>query len=552
MIGVAIKPHQAVVAREFFELFKTPWELYQKGRRYDVLLSTDNDCEPDGARLTILCSPDQLGFDSQHKVPIRTPADNVRFTFQDRSLPVYGKAAAFPLSQYALVSDDGRRESAMFLHRNQDEYVVRLGYDLFEEVRLLLTLGQPIENAASPTLDLHIELLRELIIRCGIPLIEIPSAPHGYDFITCLTHDLDHPALRNHLFDHTMLGFLYRATAGSMAEVCKGRRPAADLVKNLETVAKLPFVYSGLAKDPWSGFDRYLEIERGLGATYFVIPRKGYAGRTRKGRAPEKRAAGYAAAEIQDQLRRIASCGGEIGLHGIDSWLNAESARQEQAEVTRSAGATNGGVRMHWLCFDETSPQVLDEAGFSYDSSVGYNEVIGYKAGTSQVYKPLGVKNLMELPLHIMDTALFFGEFMGLSNQAAMRVSKGLLDTATQLHGIVTLNWHDRSIFPERLWGNFYGDFLEELRSRAVWYPTASQAVDWFKKRRAVVFENVGGQAIPILEGPDRLKVNSPGLAVKAYKPSCWKNERGQRTAPASASSRAFDAEVAPLEDSVA
>ena len=30
----------------------------------------------------------------------------------------------------------------------------------------------------------------------------------------------------------------------------------------------------------------------------------------------------------------------------------------------------------------------LDEAGFEYDSTVGYNDAVGYRAGTSQVFRP--------------------------------------------------------------------------------------------------------------------------------------------------------------------
>ena len=79
---------------------------------------------------------------------------------------------------------------------------------------------------------------------------------------------------------------------------------------------------------------------------------------------------------------------------------------------------------MHWLFFDEHSPGVLDQAGFSYDSTVGFRETIGYRAGTMQVYKPLGVKNLLELPLHVMDTALFYPSYLNLGENEAREVGQ--------------------------------------------------------------------------------------------------------------------------------
>jgi len=44
---------------------------------------------------------------------------------------------------------------------------------------------------------------------------------------------------------------------------------------------------------------------------------------------------------------------------------------------------------MHWLFFDSESAGKLEEAGFSYDSTVGYNETIGYRAGTTQAFKTI-------------------------------------------------------------------------------------------------------------------------------------------------------------------
>ncbi len=42
--------------------------------------------------------------------------------------------------------------------------IARIGYDLFPEVRFLLDEGQPVANAGIPTLELHIAVLRDLIV----------------------------------------------------------------------------------------------------------------------------------------------------------------------------------------------------------------------------------------------------------------------------------------------------------------------------------------------------------------------------------------------------
>ncbi len=77
---------------------------------------------------------------------------------------------------------------------------------------------------------------------------------------------------------------------------------------------------------------------------------------------------------------------------------------------------------MHWLYYDQNSPKKLEEAGATYDSTCGYNDAVGYRAGTTQVHKPLSATHLLELPLHVMDTALFYPSRMELSPARAASV----------------------------------------------------------------------------------------------------------------------------------
>ena len=145
---------------------------------------------------------------------------------------------------------------------------------------------------------------------------------------------------------------------------------------------------------------------------------------------------------------------------------------------------------MHWLYFGAQRAMLLEKAGFDYDSTIGYNETIGYRAGTSQVFKHPDVDHLLELPLHIMDTALFYPSYMNLSDEQAGAAMLPLIENAARFGGVLTINWHDRSLGPERLWGDAYVNLLRELRARTPWFATASQTVAWFRKRRATSFVN--------------------------------------------------------------
>ena len=155
-----------------------------------------------------------------------------------------------------------------------------------------------------------------------------------------------------------------------------------------------------------------------------------------------------------------------MGVHGIDAWCDASKGRLEREAVQSVTGKPEIGVRMHWLYSNEESPVLLEQAGFSYDSTVGYNQTVGYRAGTTQVFRPLNVERLLELPMHVMDTALFFPDYMNLKPSQARVILDDMVANCVRFGGVLTVNWHDRSIAPERLWDQTYRELLDGYAAR--------------------------------------------------------------------------------------
>ncbi|MGB8540692.1 MAG: hypothetical protein WCD49_03545 [Candidatus Acidiferrales bacterium] len=522
MIGVLAYSADHDVVREFFELFKTPWEFFRRDRKYEVLLCAGDVHFDETAKLVLRYSGSKIAFDDQEKLQTRCLETNSCFlSHQGNRIPIYGNCLTFPEIGNEILVDEASRECAAYLDESGDRVVARIGYDLFSEIRALLTSGQPVANASLPALDLHIALLRNLITGCGIPLVEIPPVPDGYQFTACLTHDVDHPAIRQHKWDHTMFGFLYRAIFDSLRRAIRGRISVRDMFTNWAAAFKLPFVHLGLAKDFWREFDdQYLELERGLRSTFFVIPFGEKPGNKLSGPAPAIRAARYGAQDIAAAINKLTAAGCEVGLHGIDAWMDSSEGSRELDEIRRLTGTSEVGARMHWLYYDQQSPVALEQAGAAYDSTIGYNETVGYRAGTTQAYKPLNANQLLELPLHIMDTSLFYPSHLGLSRQQAQSLVRPMLDNVVRFGGMLTINWHDRSLAPERLWGEFYSDLLQDLKSRGAWFSTAGQATAWFRKRRSAEFETdtVEHGAVRAKVGVDQ-RDNLPALRLRIHAP---------------------------------
>jgi hypothetical protein len=526
MIGVqALEAERRVIA-EFFELFKTPWEFYHPGTPYDLVICSSRNIEQNSARLIVLYGSEATHFDDETGGKLGSHS-NVQLSYFGNLIPIYGRCLSFAGEANPLRIANGGGSAAREI-QSEPQTIVRIGYDLFQEVEHLLQTGQPAVFGQSPTLELHIDYLRNLIVGHGITLFEIPPTPYGYNFTVCLTHDVDHFGIQNHCCDHTMFGFLGRAVFGSAVDLLLGKKAVRHLAANWWAALSLPGVYLGIQKDFWQQLDRYVEIEKGLRSTFFILPQSDNPGRRVVGRGSKRRGAKYNLSQLRDQLLTLRQAGCEIGLHGIDAWVDEEKGRQELERIQDEISGPEVGVRMHWLYLDETSPQLLEKAGFSYDSTVGYNEIVGYRAGTTQVFKPLNVGRLLELPMHVMDTALFYPAYMNLSPNEPSAIVDELVTNTQRFGGVLTVNWHDRSIAPERLWNGFYSGLLDNLRKRRAWFATAGDAIAWFRKRRETVFESVSAEAgaAQLRVAPNPKNRALPGLKLRVCKPPSHSTNR--------------------------
>jgi hypothetical protein len=93
--------------------------------------------------------------------------------------------------------------------------------------------------------------------------------------------------------------------------------------------------------------------------------------------------------------------------------------------------------------------------------------------------------------MNIQDSALFYSDRMKLTEDEALNACKDIIHTMRGQGGALTVNWHTRSLSPERLWGDFYAELLKEIRTYRVWFGTGQEIVEWFRKRRELTFDSV-------------------------------------------------------------
>ena len=308
----------------------------------------------------------------------------------------------------------------------------------------------PGSSSCLDPLDPPVERLRR---RLGIE----PPRWGGARFAIALTHDVDVP------WRWTRLG-VHGGAARLKGHVRSGRPAAA--VREARALAAVP-LHKVRGTDPNWRFDRILRIEaaRGVSSTFFVM-----AGHHHPADGPVPAAYERLRPRLVETLL---AGGGEIGLHG--SYTAAEDLErlaEEKGRLETLAGPV-AGQRYHYLRVDPAANLApLDELGFRYDSSLGFSDRPGFRAGIAHPFRPWddatdGPLDLVEIPLAVMDVTLAEERYLGLSASAAERSLLAVIEWAAANGGGFSVLWHTDRFDPatSRGWDRLYFRFIEAVRA---------------------------------------------------------------------------------------
>jgi hypothetical protein len=220
--------------------------------------------------------------------------------------------------------------------------------------------------------------------------------------------------------------------------------------------------------DPWWTFERILdgEGERGARSTFFVM-----AGHAHPADGPS--------AESYDRLRprlveTLTHGGAEVALHGSYTAADEPGRLQEETRRLESLGGPVVGHRYHYLRVDpHRNLRPVAAAGLLYDSSLGFADSPGFRAGIAHPFRPWDLErdrplDLVEVPLAAMDVTYGEERYLGLTAREAEPRLNALLDWAAEHGGGFSLLWHnewfDGSSHPG--WGELYFRLIDGVRAR--------------------------------------------------------------------------------------
>jgi len=461
---------------EIAPLLDLPWRIAPEGAAISddemAVWVGNHDAAPATAAAVVAFDgwprwdPATLGVATFDRSPLVCPNGACPPPSSDRELPrEWLRSIAFLLS---------REEETLDARR--DSWECYSGF--YTRLHELRVLGLPLVNA-------HAEQLRARLDAAararGRELPRVPRWKNDARFAAALTHDVDDVQLRSFA-----LGLRLLAQGRSIREFA---------------TREALFGASRGGPDPYSQFERWIgeEERRGLRSTFYVFAPEP----TRRHRDDaayrwsDRIAFGSERVAVAEVFRRLHGRGFEIGLHG--SYLShrspGELARQKR-QIEEAVGAPVTGIRQHFLRFDRTATWAAqEEAGFTCDSTLGYNEVPGFRAGIAAPFHPWNAAarrphRLLESPLTCMDGALF--RSLKLKPPAAIEAALEHLGRVEAAGGVAGLLWHPNAAaeahFPG--WWECFVAALDHLQQRGAWVaPTREIAAWWEERSRRLALE---------------------------------------------------------------
>ncbi len=208
--------------------------------------------------------------------------------------------------------------------------------------------------------------------------------------------------------------------------------------------------------DP-STIERVATLDRSLGinSTFFLMP-KAYS-------------------IDREEVSAALGAGFEFGLHAsYEAHLSREMMEEEKRLLSEKIGVEPVGVRHHYLRFREPETWKAQSGLFLYDSTLAWQDHIGYRGG--RAYPFFTGYGIWEIPLAVMDVTVFNVQ------RAGWEQVRQLVDRVAERGGLFTYLWHNDSlteVSATRPWLKTYVKLTRYLVDKGAWFATAREIVGW-------------------------------------------------------------------------
>ena len=324
------------------------------------------------------------------------------------------------------------------------------------------------EEYGSPSLDSHgrfpssartwreIErpVVSEFLVEHGYTV----EYPEGRDFALCLTHDVDEVRPTR---SHTIQSLMAVVTRFPSLLQEQGNGPS------------LPWF-----PRHYRDFSKIMDLEEeysGRSSFYFMATE----------RDPFRFR--YHLEDLAADIGEIRDRGWEVGVHGgYYSYTSAQSVKEEKIRLEAVLNREVHGYRNHFLRIQVPETWAcLEEAGFLYDTTLGYPDTPGFRNGMCHPFRPVDLRtgkeiNLLEIPLCMMDQSQELSPPPDLWERLA-----AMMDRVAACRGVMTVLFHTPIFMSaaHRTHLKIYRKLLARACERNGWIAPAGEIAGWWMKK---------------------------------------------------------------------
>ena len=326
-----------------------------------------------------------------------------------------------------------------------------------------------------PVVDLYVRFIGAVI--AAVARVEpAPHWPEGRDACVVLSHDVDEPD-RYALVRHLRRPWRLR------------RAPRTLVTEALRLATRRP-------SDPDPGaywvFPELIELEarHGFRSTHFFAVTPFHD----RGGSLEDVAYDAGDGRYRRAMAELRTAGCGIGLHaGYRSHERPGRFSHERHVLEEASGGEVLGLRHHYWHLGPDVPATLrahEAAGFRYDSSIAFNDHVGFRRSAGLPYRPFDPVEARplatwQMPPFCMDGNLFYASD---NVEAAVATVSSVVDEIAAVGGFGAIDWHIQASVPRSVefhgWGVAYEEILSMLAARpGMWVTSHEEVLGWLEDR---------------------------------------------------------------------
>ena len=270
-----------------------------------------------------------------------------------------------------------------------------------------------------------------------------------------ISHDVDHITFWEHNNDLMIPKFIVRGFI--------------ELGMGYISTSEIGFRFNSIIQNKWHNLEKLLQFNRknSVPSTFFIGVSKG-------------KGLNYTLKDAAFWIKKILKEGFDVGVHGI-AFDNFNDIKNEYNVFKDISGLEQFGIRMHYLRNSKNTLQFLNDAGYTFDSTL------------HRFKNPFSIGELWEFPSHIMDVYVIRknSSWQNQNLKQSKETTKRMLeDNYNKGINYLTIIFHDR-FFSDcfKTWKDWYIWLIEYLHDNKLDFISYHEAINElempFEKRNA-------------------------------------------------------------------